>query len=168
MAKKFKLEETVGQWYGNVPHLPSDARQWLSDNLWWLALIGAVVSAAGLLAVMPLLNATVSIYDSSYYTSISGVSRFSVFITLVGYIATVVLLALAVRPLKAKSLLGWRLLFWSFVVNTVLNVLAALLVYNLFTAFMSVVSAAVAGYLLFEVQGHFGIHRKAKIVKKKK
>jgi len=164
MTRKFELEEIIEGWYKNVPHLSKPSRQWLAGNIWWLALVGAVVSACGLLVVVPALLAA---FDSSYYSAMSGGAWLSAVLMLAGYVVTTVLLGLSVRPLREKVRSGWKFLFWSVLVSAILNALSALFVYNLYNAFMAVVSAGVAGYLLFEMRDSFAVHAAKKVHSRK-
>ncbi len=166
MAKNNDLEAVIGNWYKNAPHLPKNAQVWLADNIWWLALIGAVLSILGLLVVIPVLMgaATLTAYHSGlsvlHGPSVGSALWLGLVISLVGYIVTTVLLTLSVSPLKIKAKRGWELLFWSYLANFVLNLASALIVYNLFNVLMAVVSASVAGYFLYEINDYFGVRKK--------
>ncbi len=171
MAKKTDLETRLSDWYKGVPHLPKDAVRWLSNNIWWMALIGVIVSALGLLVVIPALIKALSLaphfagfVDLDQYRTLSTGSWLSLSVTLGQYMATIILLAFAVPFLREKTYTGWKLLYWSFLLNLALNVISSALVLNLYNVVMAFISAVVAGYFLFEIRDHFS----AKRVKRKK
>jgi len=166
MLKIDTIERTLGGWYKNAPHLPRTIRQWLADNIWWLALIGAVVSILGLLVVVPMLIGVITLstnvptnaaqlYSSTYPETYGGLTWLSLFLSLIGYIVTTILLAASISPLKHKHKQGWELLLWSYLINFILNVISALVVLNIPSLVMSIISAAIAGYLLFEIRSFF-------------
>ena len=57
MARSDELEMKLKRWYDRVPHLSSYSREWLSNNIWWMALIGVVFNAVGLYRVVNVLLA---------------------------------------------------------------------------------------------------------------
>ena len=170
MSTLSSLEKTIAGWYKNAPHLPKNASAWLSENVWWLALIGVVLSVLGLFAIIPALFATLAFttyfagmagtYAPASYGAISAFSWLSVLITVVGYIATTAILAMAISPLKTKSKKGWTLLFLSFLVNLVVSVASALVVANVFSIIGTFIAAAIGAYFLFEVHSYFGAAHK--------
>ncbi len=158
------LEKTIGGWYKNVPHLPKGGQQWLADNVWWLALVGAILSVLGLFVVIPALLialaftsavTTVTPYSVYYSNDVAGIVWLSLLVGLVSYIVTAVLLALAVNPLKAKSRKGWEFLFLSYLINFVLGVVSSLVLLNFSGIIGAAVGAAVGGYFLYEIHSHF-------------
>jgi hypothetical protein len=167
MIKTDELESTIGKYYKNVPHLPKEARTWLADNVWWLAWIGAALSIVGLVVVIPAFLAAVSLttYVSSvytpYYNAAGGLGWFSLVVSLIGYVVTTALLIAAVKPLKAQSKKGWTFIFWSYITNFILNIVSAVVVFSFYNIFTSIVSAAIAGYFLYEIRSHFVTHHKA-------
>lgn len=171
-----KIEDTVASWYDRMPHLPKEWRDWLAGNVWWLALVGAVVSALGLIVIVPALTTALdvahygeslrSMYGSSYYDQYGGMAWFSLMLGMFGYIVSTILLSLSVNNLKDKKKLGWRLLFWSYAANFVLNVIGAVVLMRPYSALMSVASAAVGAYFLVEIRNYFGAHTRKKAKKK--
>lgn len=161
------IETQLGEWYSKVPHLPKDARKWLTDNIWWLALIGVVISVLGLLAVIPMLlivmglaTAAVGVMPTGlggYYGAVTTIGWLGTFLTLVQYVFSTLLLALAVAPLKDRARRGWLLLFWSYLANFAFTVLGALVVLNFSSIVMTVISAAIGAYFLFEIRDHFSV-----------
>ncbi|MCX6728491.1 MAG: hypothetical protein NTV39_01855 [Candidatus Saccharibacteria bacterium] len=164
-----KLEKQVEEWLKPLPHLPEDWRKWIANNVWWIVLIGVILSVIGGLALAGALfaamgaTATVNTLYSSL--GVSGVPAYTGWwyaasaASLVFLVITVVIDALAVSPLKAKNQKGWDLLFLSFligvlssIVGVVLNVTTGNLVGSLIGGVIGVVISA---YFLFEIRSYF-------------
>lgn len=169
MATASNLESTIGGWYKKAPHLPKNAQKWLAENVWWLALIGAVLSVLGLFAIVPLLlvalslSAAVTPYMSVYAPgyAYAGLGWLSIMISSIGYIVTTILLVMAIGPLKERAKRGWNLLFWSFLINFALTIVADIVALNFLALVGALIGAAIGGYLLFEIHGYFGVKHKA-------
>lgn len=161
------LERTIAGWFKDIPHLPLEFRKWLGDNVWWIVLIGVVLSVLALFPIlMGLMVATgvgVAIGATGVYgTATGGLIGFAIigtFLALASLGATAVLLGLAVSPLKAKKRKGWQLLFIVLIVGTVFSVAGNILSFN-FGGFVGLISTAlwtiVQAYLLFEIRSEFG------------
>lgn len=167
-----KLETTVGGWYkaANVPHLPKNGQKWLAENVWWLALIGAVLSVLGLLAIFPLFLAAIAVTSIATTATLgysvvgagyAGLFWLSALIGIVSYVATTILLIMSISPLKARAKKGWQLLFLSYLLNFALAVVSDLVVLNIFGIIGALIGAAIAGYFLFEIHEYFGAKHKA-------
>lgn len=171
MASASNLETVIGGWYASagLPHLPKSGQKWLGDNAWWLALIGAVFSVLGLIALVPLFLAALAITSiattatlgySAVATTYSGLYWLAALISIVSYIATTVLLIMAISPLKVKAKRGWQLLFWSYLINFAFAVVSDLISLSIFGIIGAVIVTAIAGYFLFEIRGEFGAAKK--------
>lgn len=100
-----KLEKTILGWLKNVPHLPSVARKWLGENVWWIAVIGlvgsclaAVIGLIGVLGTASLVG-TVAV---SYY-AVSTFTAWALVTSIVGLVflaIDIILLAMAIKPLR--------------------------------------------------------------------
>lgn len=169
-----KLERTVQGWLKNVPHLPQVARTWLGDNVWWIALIGAILSGisiiVGLLGVISIAS-IVGTVAASYYAT-STYTLWAVITALVVLAFTVIdaiLLAMSVTPLKAKQKKGWVLLFAVWLVGAISVVVNAVLSFNALAfiggILFGAIWLAISGYFLFEIHGQFAHTEKSKGVK---
>jgi len=172
-----KLERTIAGWVKDVPHLPVNARKWLGENIWWITLIGAILAAIAALVLLGSLFTALATFGSpvvSYYASPTflGWVVVTTAVSLFFMILEVLLLSLAITPLKEKQKKGWVLLFASWLVGVVYAVLTAVLTLNIFLAFgnliLSAVWIAVSGYFLFELHSQFAHTEKSKGVKEKK
>jgi len=172
MVNTSKLESTIKGWYDavNVPHLPKTGQNWLADNVWWLALVGVILSILGLFVLIPLFFAAIAVTTvvttatlgySVVASSYGGLFWLSTLISIVSYIITTILLIASISPLKAKAKKGWRLVFVSYLLTFSLAVVGDLITLNIFGIVSAVIGAAVAGYFLFEIESFFGAKHKA-------
>jgi len=169
-----KLEKIVLGWAKNVPHLPAAGQKWLGDNVWWIALIGAILSGIAALVTLgafftaiSLLSAVSSIYYvSSTYTSIAVLTSA---VSLVFLIINGLLLAFAVKPLQLKQKKGWVLLFMTLLVEALSVVLNAVLSFSvvgfIIRILFGAIGIAIAAYFIFEIHGQFSHAPKATIKK---
>jgi hypothetical protein len=154
-----KLETTVAGWYKAVPHLPKEVRKWLSENLWWIVLIGVIIGALALLNVLffTLLAGTVLTALGGGVGAAVGVVIFiGVLVSVALGLVAVVLGGMAITPLKAMQKKGWTLLFIVLLIEVVSTVITHVLSYNLFGLVWGLLWVAVGGYFLFEVHEAFG------------
>lgn len=153
-----KLEVTVAQWYKNVPHLPKNVQKWLADNVWWLAIIGAVLGAFAVLAIISgtLLVGAMFATAGAVGVALGGLALVAVLVSLATVILTTVLTALAVSPLKVHKKKGWELLFLAELVSLASAVLGGVLSFNVSGILSAVVGVAIGAYFLFEIRGYFG------------
>lgn len=161
------LEKQAAGWYKQLPHLPAEVRSWLGNNVWWLVLIGVVLMTLGLLVLIPLtlaalglsaLIGTASLLGTYNYTYDGGLGIvwLSALVTFIGSLVVVVLTAMAVGPLKAKSKKGWSLLFLTALVNLLFAVAGDILALSVVGIVGSLLWTAVEGYFLFEIRDEFG------------
>lgn len=172
-----KLETMVAGWVKNVPHLPAGGQKWLATNVWWIVLIGAIVTGISLLfaiAGLFTLIALLSAVSSVYYVAGAGVTGLSILgavVALVFAIAQGLLLALAVKPLKDRQKKGWVILFAGWLLNIVSIVLSAILSFSVFGFISGIlfgaIGIAISGYFLFEIHGQFAHVKTVKASTKK-
>lgn len=172
MESVHKLEKTVADWYKGMPHLPSGGQKWLADNVWWIVIIGVVLSAFGLFGIISLLflagagltlagGAIGSGYGAAAGAALGGLLIITSLISLAVYIVELVLMVMAISPLKAHKKLGWDLLFIVTLINVASIVVTGLIAMNIFSIFWGLVWAAVGAYFLFEIRSHFEGHKVA-------
>lgn len=160
-----KLEVKVLSWLKNVPHLPAGAQKWLGDNVWWIVLIGVIlgglstiIALFGLFGLIALLGAP----SNAYYVYGGGVTAWAIVVALVSLVfsaITVIISALAIKPLQNKQKKGWVLLFATWLLYVIFVVVSAVLTLNPFSFIFSLIFgalfAAVGAYFLFEIHGQF-------------
>ena len=172
-----KLEEKVFGWFKAAPNLPNDARKWLGDNIWWIAIVGVVLTVIHILRGLSTLEQQVSLQGSvagSYYVS-STTSDWiivTVSVSLIFLIIEAILMFLSIQPLKEKQKKGWVLLFAAWLISAVGLVVNAFLTLGVFSFIITVLFGAVwlaiSGYFLFEIHGQFAHVEKSKGTKKAK
>lgn len=161
-----KLESMVADWLKPLPHLPANLTKWISANLWWITLVGVILSAisvfsliATLLAAATLVGSVTSFYGVGVISSHNSFSLFGSLISVVFLAATVVFTAMAVSPLKLNHKKGWDLLFMALLSQTVSIVVSAVINFNAFSFIYSIlvgaISVAISAYLLYEIRSHF-------------
>lgn len=170
-----KLERAVHKWFKGLPHLPVAGRKWLGENVWWLVLIVAVISALSVLFQLVGVLANLSLLGApalSYYAAGSFVA-WSIVLGLVSIVFTALIgliMALAITPLKNKQKKGWVLLFAGLLVNAIWVVINAVLSLSVFSFIVSILFGAlflaVAAYFVFEIHGEFAHVERSKGVKK--
>ena len=163
-----KLETTLAGWYKQVPfHLPPSARKWLTVNVWWLVLVGVVLSVLGLVSAlkgMMYMNEVASQYEAiaGYYNVRDSSWNYNtaLWVSVVFSLVIVVIEATAIQPLKSLKKRGWDLLFLAMLVSALSAIVGAVLSYSLGSLIGAAIGLAIGGYFLFEIHP-FG-SRKAK------
>jgi hypothetical protein len=162
-----KLETTVVGWAKNVPHLPPAGQKWLGQNVWWIVLIGAIVSGIALLfaigalfTLIALLGAVTASYYGAYAaTGVTGLTIAAAIVSLVFVVFRVILLAVSVKPLKEMQKKGWVLLFIVWLLQGLSVVISAVLSFSIAGFLLGIIfgaiGLAVSGYFLFEIHGQF-------------
>lgn len=173
-----KFESILEEWLKPLPHLPAEWRKWLANNAWWMTLISAILSGLSALAYVGTLLDALSLRGFTgfygYYVPqiYSGLWFFATIVSLAFLVITTVFSATAVNPLKVMSRKGWDLLFLVYIVSLISAIVNQLLVFNyanmIYSLISLVISAAVGGYILFEVKGYFKVEAKRVVKKSKK
>jgi hypothetical protein len=165
-----KLESKVASWYKDVPHLPENAAKWIAQNIWWMALIGVVLGAMTIFSIISVTffaGAVFIGYGGAIGAAVAGVALVAVIFSLAFWALELVLMGLAITPLRTLQKKGWTLLFMVALLQVVAHGVSFLFNLNLFSLIWSLLYVAVGAYFLFEIRGQFGAHN-AKTVKAKK
>ena len=177
MEQVNKLEKTLLEWYSKAPHLPENVRTWLAENAWWLVIIGVVLSVLGLLSLVSVLflaSAGLSLagvaaggaYGAAAGVALGGVLLVTTLFSAALFVVEVVLLGMAISPLKSHKKRGWNLLFYVALLNAVVTVVVHVLSFDLVGLVWGLLWAAVGAYFLFETRNYF-VGKKPVEVKKK-
>jgi hypothetical protein len=160
------IEKMAESWFKQAPHLPKGGRDWLASNVWWLVIIGVVVSAWGLLLLLPILFG-VSLLSSSI-GMMSGVGSYvglfmvSAWVSFAFGVLTLIVEAMAIKPLQDKKKKGWDLMFLAVLLSAVSSVVSIVLTANPMGIIGAVIGLLIGGYFLFEIRDHFVAGAKAK------
>lgn len=174
-----RLEDTILGWFKGVPHLPTGGRKWLGANVWWIALIGAILAGlatiftfTGLMGLLAIMGGAVP--GAAYYVvqTVTGLAILAAVVSLVFLAAQAVLLGVAVRPLKDRQKKGWVLLFASLLLEAVAVVVNAVISFSIFGFITSIIFGAIfiaiGAYFVFEIHGEFAHVQKSKGVRGEK
>ena len=154
-----KLEKIILGWYKKLPHLPESARKWLGDNVWWIAVIGLVLTCIGILSVLfgTLLSTATSV--AYVLPAFAAWQLITGTVLLAFLVIEAILLGLAIKPLQVKQKKGWVLLYLLWLIGILYVVVYAVLTLNPFLFIVQVlfgaIWVAISGYFLFEIHGQF-------------
>jgi hypothetical protein len=164
-----KLENTIKEWLKPLPHLPTEWRKWIANNVWWIVLVGVILSVLGGLALIgAVFTAMGAVATGNTIYSSLGVSGVSIYTgwwyaatvaSLIFLVITVIINAMAITPLKAQSKKGWNLLFLTFLVGVVSSIVSVVL--NITTVSVvgsligGVIGVVISAYFLFEIRSYF-------------
>jgi len=152
-----KLEDMIDGWLKPLPHLPADWRKWISENIWWITLVGVILDGFAALAIYQTAS-----YVNQFSNLLSAVGAanpsgwtFPMMVSIALFVLTAVIMAMAIAPLRVMNKKGWDLLFLA----TIVSVVASVFNYGSGSIVMSVIGAAVGAvigmYFLFEIRSHF-------------
>lgn len=162
-----KLETTIGGWFKDFPRLPKGLTAWLADNIWWLTIVGIVISVfasfvalSALLFIFGISGFTLTVSNGFLWSAVAGIALISALVGIAGLLIDVVLMAMAVSPLKMKAKKGWTLLFVLLLFNFAFAVAGSLVSLNIIGVLAAALMAGVEAYILFEIRSYFGVTRK--------
>ncbi len=150
-----KLEVMAASWYKSAPHLPTTGQKWLSENVWWLTLVGVILGLVGAFQVV-VATFIVGAVGGAYGMALAGATLFNIALTLVLALVSLVLCAMAIRPLREMQKKGWSLLFIVLLVSVLSAVVGLVLSWNIFSFLTSLIFTAIGGYFLYEIRSYFG------------
>ena len=165
MESMNQFEKTIEGWLKPLPHLPATWRKWIGENIWWITLIGVILSIMGVFVMIGAIFTAMSIfgvatgvfgYVAPVYT---GWWMLASVVSLAFMVITVAITAMAVSPLKNQKKKGWDLLFLTFVINVVAAVVNVVLSFSAISFIPALISAAIgaaiSAYFLFEIRSQF-------------
>jgi hypothetical protein len=161
-----KADELLSGWLKDLPRLPANVQNWIAENVWWIVLVGAIMSGiavlmgiAGLFTALALVGTGVTYYGYAFAGAYTGGWIVSAIVSLVFMAGLIGLLATAVTPLRAMKARGWDLLFMALLLQALYAILNAFLTYNIvgfvFSLIFSAIGLAIGAYFLFEIKSHF-------------
>lgn len=167
MQKVIHKAERVGEdWHKMTPHLPASGQKWLSENIWWVTAIGAILSAIATITTVGSLIRLLSPVSYYGFELTVGYTNMAVITTLFNILfigAVAALLFMAVKPLQSLEKKGWVLAFTAVLagaVGIVINSLISLIALDIATFFTTLLIGAIfialEAYFLFEIRGKFG------------
>ncbi len=160
-----QIEKMTEGWFKQMPHLPKGVRTWLGENAWWLVIIGVVIGAIGIFSGLALIigaSAVVGMMGMYGMGALVGVALTAAWVSLAFSAVTVIIEAMAIKPLQNKQKRGWDLVFLSLLLNVAASVISAVMLMNPFGLVMTALATLVGGYVMFEIRGEFAAHTKKK------
>ena len=157
-----KLEVTLASWYRQLPfHLPVGGRKWLTENVWWLVIIGVVLSILSVLATVRtylwVLELNSGITGNMYYVRPADTTSFTTYlwISMIFAIPAIVLEIMAISPLKAQLKRGWNVIFIAMLLGLLGSIVTALITLNIASLIGAVVGFAIGAFFLFEIHENY-------------
>jgi hypothetical protein len=158
METVHKFEEMMAGWYKAVPHLPTEARRWIAQNVWWMTLIGVICGAIALISTFfftLLAGAALTALGGGIGAMLGIVIFIGILTSVILGIVCIVLGGMAIAPLRAMKKKGWTLIFITLLVEVAAIVITNVLSFNILALIWSLLWAAVGGYFLFELREYF-------------
>jgi hypothetical protein len=166
-----KLEQTVAGWLKKVPHLPESGQKWLAENIWWITLVGAIISSisvlfglVGLFSIISVLS-SVAVYAYAIGPVYTGWTVVTALVSLLLLALSTIVLWVAVKPLQEKTKKGWTILFIALLVEAASVIIDSVLSLNPFGIISGLIfgaiGIAIGAYFIFEIRGQFAHQTKA-------
>lgn len=155
-----KIENMVAKWLKPLPHLPIAGQKWIATNVWWIELVGVILLGFSGIALIGTLTMALG-FTATFWgvAAFSGFAALSSGLSLLFLVASIILMAVAISPLKALKKKGWDLLFIVLLINVASIVISAITSFNAVTFITSILSGAigiaVGAYFLFEIRSYF-------------
>lgn len=163
------LADTVAGWLKPLPHLPVSGQKWLAENVWWLELIGAILSAIAcimigfsILVATVFVSAAVGLYAFAGIPLLGvGINVFAAVVSLLFMIITTVVTIRAVGPLKRMEKKGWELLFLTLIIGALSAISSFVMNFDvtdfISSIFSTIIGLGIGAYLLNEIRSYFGV-----------
>lgn len=160
------IEKLFIKWHKQSPiNLPEGGRKWISENAWWLVIVGVIVSAiAAIQMVRTALWADSVVRQIQDFSAAFGVTTpgiggehmVGLWISILTLAAVVALQVKAIQPLKEMKRAGWDLLFLGMLVSTVGATLSSLVQGEIVSAVIGLaIGLVIGGFILFEIRDKF-------------
>lgn len=173
MIEITKLEDTVADWLKPIPHLPKTWQKWIAENIWWITLVGVILSVIGVLSLISAILTALSLfgattgYYGSYITtrSYTGWWVLASVISLLFMVAIIAVTAMAINPLKSLQKKGWSLLFLALVISAMAAAVNIIINFNALSFIPSIIfcaiGVAISAYFLYEIRSYFNSDKTA-------
>lgn len=138
-----QLESILEKWFKQLPSLPPNSINALVSITPWIALVFGILGVLGAISGFGLLSFLAPLAALAGTTRNYGLGM----ILTIGWLVSSVMMLLAFPGLKAGKANGWNMFFWSEVVNAITSAAAI--------SIGSIVGAAIAFYLLFQIKSKY-------------
>lgn len=161
-----KIEKTLEGWFKPLPHLPENGRKWIANNVWWINLVGLALSALAILSIAgSLITALSAASVVNSYMAVYGLSVYtpgwiiSTSISMLSVAVMMLLMFMAIKPLKDMGAKGWNFLFIATLLSSALSVVGNILSFELLYLVPGLIGVgiglAISMYFLFEIRSYF-------------
>ena len=138
-----KLEEIFGK---QAPQIPENIKEIIVKIAPYLAIVGILFAIPALLLLLGLGSIATVVSPMGGVSSLAAVP--TMWLSTLLLIPVIVLEALAIPGLFAKTKAGWRYSYWSQLVS----VISSLIAFNILGA---IFGAAIGFYILFQIKNHY-------------
>lgn len=139
-----ELEKMLSGWFAKLPDLPQNVRTVIVKIAPYLAIIGIVVSIPAILILLGLGTiASPFLAVGGAWSAIGGSMLASIYA-----VASIVLLALALPGLRAKTVSGWNYMYYNALIGAVYAILR-------FDIVGLVIGSGISLYILFQVRASY-------------
>lgn len=167
------IEQRLLKLAKGAPHLPKTARTTLANNMWWIALVGAVLMLVTLVFQIDALSTITKISNSLLAVVVPQATlmwtTIRIVLVMILIVGVGIALAVAAKPLQKKQKKGWVMLFVALLVSALIVIVNTVLSLNVGSFFMNLIlgglGVLIAGYFIFEVHGEFAHVEKSAGVK---
>ncbi|TDB67944.1 hypothetical protein [Arundinibacter roseus] len=141
MEQPLPLENEVRNVFSKFPAFPEGLTEFLVTLAPWGALIGAFLGVLAFLSLLGLgsLATFISIGTNSYG------STWQMWVGIIGVGINAVIYILAFQPLRARSIKGWTLMYYAFLVNLAVSLISLNFI-------GLVLSFLIGGWILYQVR----------------
>jgi uncharacterized membrane protein YfcA len=154
------VKSAIITYHARMPHLPENARRWLSDNLWWIVLMAALFGAFGvaILVLITLLGGVFLAGAVFLFSAKFGGLALLLMTAAVGLMVTNVIVSImAIKPLQAKVKRGWNLLCLSLVIGFVAALLTDAVRHDIGAVIKDVLLVSIGMYVMLELRRYFPV-----------
>lgn len=159
-----RVEANLAEFYELVPNLPKHVRVWLANHAWRVVLVGIVFCIIGVFWLIPTFFASLVLTPwigkllspaVPYVSNEIDMTWVSLFLGIIVFVITAVILSSAVNAIRRSSRAGWDGLYKATALNIGLGVVVLVLTPSWEMFVTLVVGALITGYLLFEIRTEF-------------
>jgi len=142
-----QLEATLDEYFGKrAPQLPENIKELIVKIAPYLTIVGIIFTIPAILLLLGLTGIATIVAPIGGAASVAAVP--TMWIAGLLLIPVIVLEAMAIPGLFAKTKIGWKYTYWAQLVSTV----SSLVSLNIFGA---IIGGALGFYILFQIKNHY-------------
>ena len=151
-----KLDTLTASWYKKAPHLPTNGQKWLAENIWWIVLIGVILGTLGAVQYIAAAFFVGAVLGGVLgAVALTGIALVTGIITLGLSLVSLIISAIAIKPLKDRQPKGWTYMFAALLISILSTVISLLLSWNIASFIVGLIFIAVGAYFLYEIRNYF-------------